>query len=207
MKLLKSILLLIITFQFSGIYAQKILYSHSKDEVVASEDNAYKNTENGKQKSKFDYSVNMGTSFGISNFGNAMNLFVEPELRYRLSPKLSISTGFFIINSNVNGLYSDIYSSKNNFTSSYLTASISYNATERLRISGEILYGMNKSPFNYSNGLAKALRFSAEYKISESLRFGIQIMHGNNTFSPFSPVQYGSSFSPIRRNNTTNSFF
>ncbi len=210
MKLLRTFLLLFISLQLSESFAQEILYSHSKDEVVATEgrngvsENAKKDT---NKQSKIDYSVSMGTGISTSNFGNALNVFAEPELRYRLSPKWSISTGFILINSSISGLYSDFYGGKKNITNSYITAAVNYQATERLRVKGEILYGMNKSPFGFGdnrNQAAHAVRFSAEYKISEKFRFGVQIMHSNNTFSPFN---YGDGLFPMRNNNMRDAFF
>lgn len=196
MKSLKLILVVIVIGAYSELWAQEILYSHSKDEVVNKsetdefEQNEYKN-------SKLRYRINTGTSFAFSDFGNAMAIYAEPELAYRLRPKLNITAGFLFVNSNISGLYSDINHSNRNYTASYITAGIEYNASERLRISGEILYGMNKSPYSLGNKNGSSdyyLRFSAEYKLTKSISVGIQVIKENYNMSPFNTIFDGNRF-------------
>ncbi len=197
MKLLKTIIVIFIISLSSNIYAQPFIYC--RDEVVANENNQEQKTDD--KKSKLQYSVNVGTGVSTGYFGNALNMFVEPELRYRLSPKWSISTGFLIMNSSISDLYTDRYKGRYNTVSSYLTAAATYHASEKLRITGEILYGMNKSPFSFDgnkNNSEYYLRFSAEYKINKSLSVGIEIINGKTNFSPFSDIYYGNRFSTFR---------
>ncbi len=195
MKVLRTLILVIIISQFSSIYAQEILYSHSRDEVVANNNTQKKH--DSKKTPKLQYGLNMGTSISTGYFGNSVNIFTEPELRYRLSPKWSISTGLLIMNRSISNLYTDNNKGRYNAVSSYLTASVTYNATEKLRISGEILYGMNKSPYSFGNNKNSQeyyLRFNAEYKINEKLTLGLEIINEKTNFSPFSALHYGNRF-------------
>ncbi len=145
-KFIRFIIIYLIISQFSHLYAQDILYSHSKDEVQ----NVNQEEQIANRQDKIQYKLNTGTSVTLSNFGNAMHIFAEPELRYRLSPKFSFSTGLLFINTTVSDLYSENFKSNSNFTNTFITASVDYNATDRLRISGEILYGMNRLPTQWA---------------------------------------------------------
>ncbi len=197
MKLLKTIIVIFIISLSSNIYAQII--PSCRDYVGANENNQEQKADD--KKSNLQYSVNVGTSVSTGYLGNALNVFAEPELRYRLSPRWSISTGFLIMNSNISDLYSDRYKGRYNAVSTYVTAAATYHASEKLRITGEILYGMNKSPFTFDgnkNNSEYYLRFSAEYKINKSLSLGVEIINQKTNFSPFSNIYYGNRFSTFR---------
>ncbi len=191
MKFIKIIILIIAIAYLGELKSQEILYSHSKDEVVQTNDKQHNGKEDKKEKIK--YRFNTGTGFSVNNFGNAIDIYAEPEIAYRLSPKFSISTGFLFVNTTFTGMSEYMNKGKLNYTNTFVTAGIDYNATERLRISGEILYGLNKSPYSFGGSRNTSdyyLRFSAEYKITKSLSFGVQIIQqsGNNPF--YSPIYY-----------------
>ena len=131
--------------------------------------------------SKISYNVEVGSMYSTSKyFGNNLLFYTSPEIRYRLSPKLNITAGFILINSN----YSPNKSGdKQNRTvnKAYFKTGFDY-TMERLRVSGEILYGPNN--FGYSFGTKKNsveyfARFNAEYKITEHFSIGLQIVNQN----------------------------
>ncbi len=191
-------LLLIISYQLSSTYAQEILYSHSKEEVSNNSGQSSTLTEKQKEKSNFNYRLNMGTSIYSGSFGNAFYTFVEPELQYRLNPKWSISTGLLITQSNFGNLFSE--NNHGNALNSYFTASLAYNATDRLRIKGEILYGMNKSPiYGYKRNAEYSVRFGAAYKITDKLTFEVEIINQKtNNILPFGSIYYNNGFLPVQ---------
>ncbi len=65
---------------------------------------------------------------------------------------------------------------------------------ERLRISGEILYGLNHSPYNPMNSKRTPeyyLKFGADYKITDNFSIGFQIINQNtNPYSYSDPFGY-----------------
>ena len=155
-----------------------------------------------KKESNVNYKVNLGTSFSTSNFGNAISTYAAPEIRFGLAPKLSISTGFLVTNTTISDYYLTEKEGRNNFTNAYAFAGVDYQATQRLRISGEILYGMNKSPYTFDNNKSADyyLSFSAEYKITENLSVGLQVVNQNMGYSgfrnPFNRDAFGNYHNP-----------
>ncbi len=193
-------------FATSSTLAQNIIYTNDEDELVKfSENNTSSNQDNRvNKKSKVDYKVNVGSAFTSNKFGNAVSLYTAPEIRFKLTPKLNISTGFLVANTTVSGYYLSENSNKGNFTNTYIYTGIDYYATERLRISGEILYGLNKSPYSFSknnNSSDYYLRFSAEYKITKNLSVGLQVIKQNNGYpgyrDPFYNDPFGNYYDPF----------
>jgi hypothetical protein len=210
MKLKFYIVSFIILFAFANTQAQEIIYTNNKDEVTlpVQENNSTDYTANSdRNTSKVDYKINVGTSFSSSKFGNAVSMYTAPEIRYKLAPKLSISTGFLVTNTTLSGYYASEKEKKNNFTNAYIFTGIDYYATERLRISGEILYGMNQSPYSFSGNNSNSpdyyLSFSAEYQITKSLSIGVQVtkhnMGYNNPFNRNSFNNYYNPYNPFSR--------
>lgn len=193
---------------FSGsLTAQNIIYSNDENEHNTTDQNYTDEGVNSlytKADSKIDYKVNVGTSFSSSSFANAVNFYTAPELRYKLSPKISISTGFLMMNTTVSSYYLSEKEKQKNFTQGYLFAGVNYKATEKLRISGEILYGLNKQPYQvYGNKQNNDyyLRFNAEYKITDNLSVGLQVINqnmGSPAFrDPFHRNPFGSYYNPF----------
>lgn len=139
-------------------------------------------TNANQNPSKIRYNVEIGSMFSTSkNFGNMLSFYTNPELMYRLSPKMNITTGLILINSNKSSYYLGEKQSVSTYKA-YLTASLNYNPTQKLRITGEILYGMNKnpnSPFYSRTSPEYMVRFNAEYKITENLSVGLQVINQN----------------------------
>jgi len=204
-------LVFVLTLLFANIsFAQNIIYSNDEDidhgkntEEVTNSTSPVLNKE-----SKISTTVNLGTSISTSSFANAVSVYTAPEIKYKLSPKLNISAGFLFMNTTVSGYYFSEKEKQKNFTQGYLYTGIDYKATERLRISGEILYGLNKSPYAvYSNKQNSDyyLRFSAEYKITDNLSIGLQVINQNMSYpaynNPFNRNPFGTPnpFDPFSR--------
>ncbi len=199
MNLRFCILGLILLFATSNIQSQNITYTSEEGIIQQAEENNtdFLQSDENKKTPSVNYHINVGTSVTSSKFGNAVSLYTAPEIRYRLAPKLSISTGFFITNTTVSGYYANEKKKQSNFTNTYLHTGIDYHATERLRISGEILYGINQpkySVFGNNNSSDYYLRFSAEYKITKSLSVGVQIINHNMGYPGYNDPFYRDPF-------------
>ncbi len=196
---------LILLFAVNNIHSQNITYTNEEDIIQPAAENSADFLQNNEEKKtpRINYNVNVGTSVTSSKFGNTVSLYTAPEIRYRLAPKLSISAGFLITNTTVSGYYAAEKEKQSNFTNTYLYTGIDYYATERLRISGEILYGINQpkySAFGNNNSSDYYLRFSAEYKITKSLSVGVQIINQNMGYpgynDPFNRDPFNNYYNP-----------
>ncbi len=160
-------------------------------------------TENTKSKdfSKWTYNLNMGTSFSTGTFGSFLDIYTAPQINYNFSPKWQFSTGLLIMNSTL--LNSSDDGKSINQTRAYIMNRVSYQVNEKLRISGEILYGMNQSP-DGNLGTKKAeyyINFDAQYKINDSFSIGLRVS-GTNMNNPYgynNPFYSGFSPAPSYR--------
>ena len=149
-----------------------------------------------KNTTKWTYNLTMGSSFMGSSFGSAVDLYTVPQINYNFSSKWQISAGLLFINST----YSNPNQGETNInqTRSYLMNKLSYQATQKLRISGEILYGMNNA--SQLSGMRKKndyyVNFDAEYKVNDSFSIGFRIS-GSNMSSPYGLRPLYSGYNPI----------
>jgi hypothetical protein len=187
-------IVIIILLAANHISAQEIIYANDKN--ITSPD---KNTQTSdqqvikKDKSKISYNLEMGTSFSTSKyFGNVLTFYASPILKYKIGPRLNISAGVLLMNSNIGNYYLSENQNKRNY-SAYFMSGFDY-SKERLKISGEIIYGMNKSPYNSLNRKTPEYfaRFSAEYKITDNLSIGLQVINQNMNQGYFNP--FGNEF-------------
>jgi hypothetical protein len=190
---------ILLLFAATNIHSQNVIYTNEEEIIQPSEENNtdYLQNDENQNTSKVNYNVNVGTSVTSSKFGNAVSLYTAPEIRYRLAPKLSISTGFLITNTTISGYYAEEKERQSNFTNTYVYTGIDYYANERLRISGEILYGINQpkySVFGNNSSSDYYLRFSAEYKITKSLSVGVQIINHNMGYPGYNDPFYRNPF-------------
>jgi len=209
MKQAKYFSLVVFTFFSFSIFAQSESDNYDpanfienqtikKDLSTESENSEVKDI-NNEENSKLSYQVEIGSSVTSSAFGTSMNFYTAPQINYNFTPKLQFSAGVFIINSTIPTRYFNENASSTgttNLTRSYFMNKISYQASEKLRISGEILYGMNKNPYSISPNSNKSeylINFDAEYKINENFKIGIKLS-GSNLNSPYG---YSNSFGPI----------
>jgi hypothetical protein len=209
MKVIKYFILAVSILSYSSLLlSQSIIYTSDENINLNEEKLQTENlTTKNKEIPKFSYSVEIGSTFSTSKyFGNMMAFYTSPSLRYKLSPKLNISAGMMLINTNINSPYISENQSKRNY-SAYLMTGFDY-TKERLRISGEILYGNNKMPYNFINGKNSPeyfARFSAEYKITDNLSVGFQIINQNMNQNYFNPFGY-QFYNPYERNKLYSGF-
>ena len=211
MKNIQALLIIFYLLLFTyNINAQNITYYDDEENENVQFQNEYPETINNPvskvNPSKITYDINIGSSFSTSTYGNSLNLYTAPKINYNFTPKLSISAGVIFINSTINSYYQE---EKTNQNQSYLYSSFNYKASERLKISGEILYGMNNSNYNVNNQSKNQdyyVRFNAEYKITKNLTFGIQVANSSNnyynpfavpSFNPFYKDPFSDNFSPF----------
>ncbi len=211
MKLKICTILIVFVFALSdSMLSQEIIYSNDKQEITSDIQEIAPlnetNSESIKDKSKISYQVEIGSSFSTGSLnGNALSFYTAPKLRYKLAPKLNISAGFILINTSISDYYSAQNQQKRNINQSYLFTGFDYQASEKLRISGEVLYGMNKSPVTVSKtGISQdySVRFSAEYKINENFSIGLQVINqnmGNNSFGHDPFGNYPSITNPFAK--------
>jgi len=212
MNITKYIILFVFLFISSYAFAQTdddnydpanfIENQTIKKDIGTESSNSEVKDVNSEKSSKISYNIELGSSVATNSvYGTSMNFYTAPQINYNFTPKLQLSTGFLIINSTmpVNYLNENTSSGVTNFTRSYFLNKISYQASEKLRISGEILYGMNKNPYGLSQNGNKneyVISFDAEYKINENFKVGIQLS-GHNLNSPYA---YSNSFRPLNSN-------
>jgi len=210
MKFRFSSLFIVLFFVLSnsGI-AQEIIYSNDKNESNTSNqtENYINNIESIKPKEepKINYSLEMGTMFTSNKlYGNSLSFYTAPQINYRLAPKINVYSGIMLINTSISNYYAE-NQGKNNFNQAYFFSGVDYKVNQKLTLSGEILYGTNKSPVGYNKAKKPDyfVKFSAEYKINENFSIGLQVIN-QNMGSPL----YGSSFGydPFGNNSLYNPF-
>lgn len=148
-----------------------------------------------KVDSKFSYNIEMGTSISSSSFGNFASFYTAPQVNYNFAPKLQFSAGVLIVNSGLPAFNSDEnVTSSLNYTSTYLFNRVNYQATEKLRLSGEFLYGTNNLHHivGQANTNEYIINFSAEYKINKNFSIGLQ-MSSSKMNTPYGYLPYSSN--------------
>ena len=141
------------------------------------------------KKSKPKFGVEVGSSFSTAGkYGSSFSNYVAPHVSFQPIKDLTLTTGVILENTqlyNTSVLTKDGISKMNaNVNSAYFYGKADYKLTERLKITGAILYGMNRSPYQsviYSgNGLkstANPLIYSigGMYKITENMSIGFEV--------------------------------
>lgn len=143
---------------------------------------------------KMSFGIEFGT--GIESYmhnSTAFYTYTAPSFRYALSKKFSVRVGVMMMNVNANNLYyyntEGIQKANGNLLQTYFYTAADYYATERLRLTGEILYGnsiLQNSGAGFGNK-PKAFSIGAEYKISDNFQIGIKIGQGQNEQGFFVP--------------------
>jgi len=206
MKTTKYFILLAVFFgSFNCLIAQSVIYSNEENFKVNNEENStQEQSELKTENSRVSYHVEVGSSFMTNKqYGNMFTFFTSPSLRLRLSPGLNIKAGLMMINTSINSYYNSENPNIKNY-STYLMTGFDYNK-EKLRISGEILYGQNKNLFSAKNSPEYLVSFRAEYKITENMSIGLQVI--NQNMNQGFNNQFGSPFyNPYSRLNTYTGF-
>jgi hypothetical protein len=207
-----SILMIFVFIISSSTLAQEMIYSNDKNDNAPGNEEILQSSHNPelvKGSSKISYKLDMGSSFSTSSmYGNSLSFYTAPQLKYKFTPKLNISAGVMLINTSISDYYTE-NRQKRNFNQAFVFSGFDYKATEKLRISGEILYGMNKSPYSLNNKTNSSdyfARFSAEYKINDSFSVGFQVINQNMGYSPYGNAfgrdpfgNYSNPFNPFNR--------
>jgi hypothetical protein len=151
--------------------------------------------------------VSIFTTTGVSmfggNFARGSSYYMMPSMAYKLSPKLTITSGIGYMHSNISfpgEMNSGIYSS-NLFM---LHASASYQVNDRLMLYGSVYKTMDNSPQS-SVINPRAVNFNSQgtsmgliYKVSDNIRMGVEFRQRNGSpyMNPYgNPYGYGSPFS------------
>ena len=182
------------------VYFCSFSQSESTEYIPVYEENFENHVQSKKTKiQKPEFSFEFGTGINIfraktTNFYN----YLAPLMRFKLNSKWSINAGIMYMNTFSNGMYfynGESFEKKSgNFSQAYLYTSIDYQATEKLRISGEIMYGTGilNSSINSKGKRPKSFSIQAEYKITDFLKIGIGIRHNEN-YNPYRTNIFGAS--------------
>jgi len=141
------------------------------------------------KKNKPKFGVEVGSSFSTAGkYGSSFSNYVAPHVSFQPIQKLTLTAGVMFENTqliNTSVLTADGVSKMNaNVNSAYFYGKADYNLTERLKITGTILYGMNRTPYQSviynGNGLqssANPLIYSigAMYKITDNMSIGFEV--------------------------------
>jgi opacity protein-like surface antigen len=147
---------------------------------------------------KFHTSINLGTGFGNGGYYQ----YLSPMFNYDISKKWTLNIGTSIAYSTFKvrdfenvGERSTLHALTN-----YYSVGATYNATERLSLYGDVIYGRTMPTGNSSvNGLSNdgyMATFGATFNISKSLSIGIEVRSSRNMNpygiynNPYSPWNY-----------------
>jgi hypothetical protein len=143
---------------------------------------------------RMDFSMEFGT--GVDSYMRGTGAFysyMAPSMRYAVNPKLHIRMGILAANINANNLLmwnsEGLHKVSGNILQTWFYTAADYYATDRLRITGEILYGnssFGNKPGEMKNN-PKAFSVGAEYKINDNLQIGIKLgerQYSNDFFIP-----------------------
>ncbi len=165
------------------IIAVCVIFSYANAQT-AEEINFEEQTVQRPEIKKIKYNVNMGTVVGFINNSTNFYNYIAPSLNYKFSPRISINAGFLITNTTSNGIYyydnEKFRKRTGNITQSYFFTDVNYLASEKLILTGNVVYGtsFNQNVNNNGSGF-KPISYSvgAEYKITEKIKIGIEIKH------------------------------
>ena len=203
MKKAFTLLFVFAIFAGQNLYSQSQSDSQNYFETDSEQDVLVpENSIESTLANKIDWGLTAGTSIGSFGEGALLSTFVAPHLKYKYSPKFTISTGIMFANSTANNLYmftpDGIQSMSGNIIENYVYASGDYLVNERLRIRGTIMYEMNHwyetdsdLPINQNN---TSFSFGAEYRLTENITIGVQVQQRKQPSSPY-------GLHPIRSNN------
>ncbi|MEH0154916.1 hypothetical protein V6R21_12295 [Limibacter armeniacum] len=149
-----------------------------------------------------EFGMQLGTGFGVSNgWGSYSSTQVSPSMRFLATPKLSISAGLSVGYTQLYGapvLTSEGFQKTDGgFVSSTYYVQGSYQATDKLTISGTVFYQNNNmrqtSPFMKSNDF-KGVDLQLEYKVSDKVTIGGRIMTASGTPNGYYNPAFSSGF-------------
>ena len=182
-------------------------YKNVQKDSVSTE-NAAENKFDLEKAKKMSFGMEFGT--GIESYmrnSNAFYTYTAPSLRYAINKKLSVRVGVMMMNINTNNMLyvnsEGIQKVSGNILQTSFYAAADYYATEKLRITGEVLYGNNTMPnsLNKFNQNPKAFSIGATYKINDYMQIGIKIGERQNQQGIYVPGNGFSNDSGIMNQN------
>jgi len=135
-----------------------------------------------EQAKKLDFSLEFGT--GIESYmsgSGAFYTYTAPALRYAINRRFAIRMGVMLMNIQADNLLhynsEGIVKSSGNFMQTWFYTAGDFYATEKIRITGEVLYGnsMFQNNAGQNNFRPKAFSLGAEFKVNDNFQIGIKI--------------------------------
>jgi len=150
---------------------------------------------------KLDYHLEIGTSVGgMLGGGSFMSSYIAPSVSYPITSRLNLTAGVVMEKNYFNNIPTfngdgSITSTNSNSINNYFFAKADYLVSERLRVTGSILYGMNQMGITGTNNIntpnVSAYSFSADYKIMDGMHIGISVRKSQG-FNPYNYNPYQS---------------
>lgn len=155
------------------------------------------NEKNINTYNKFNYKLNIGTSYLQLNNYNLFSNYISPELSYKVNDKLNLSLGLLVLNNNLypNKYNNEILNPSPNYMriNTYFYANAEYLINPNLRIRTEGLFDLNTSKDNKS---FKYANFGIDYKFNNNSSISIDINYNN-----INPQLYYNDNSLFNRNS------
>ena len=198
--MLKYLTIFISFFFVINLFSQNYNYYKNNNDTIAY--NKYKTNHKLFIEPKFDYRINLGTSFTNFDSHQIFNTFIAPEVSYRINPKLNISGGILyssnIFSTNVKNIETQGLDNSFQMSSYYFFAKGNYKLTENinLRMSSIIeIEGLS------SNINSSSYNFGMDFKLSENtfIHADVEIHNYNNprSFNIYNPI-YNNNFNRHR---------
>jgi len=161
--------------------------------------NRYRPGYDSLQLKKADYSLSAGTSFSTGAFqGSAY--YVAPSVTYRVSPKFTVHSTVYFINSNITSTSSPylnlgdnqqrLFDRKSN--EAVVFASGNYQVNNRLLITGSVIKNFNTTPGSNQNVEAlqnsfQMMSMGMQYKLTPNVTIGagFKMIQSNNPYFPY----------------------
>lgn len=160
----------------------------------------YYTPEQSQQVTKPTINMQVGTGFGVaSGAGSFSNTYIAPCLRYKVSPKFSVTAGATLGYTHLFN-YQPYYMAflpaeaqqQGGFDGSVMSGTFyvqgAYQATDKLKVTGTVFYQQNNmgqiSPY-LQNGNIQGVDLQLEYKLSDKVTIGGRLMHSSGNISPY----------------------
>lgn len=152
------------------------------------------------QEKKITFQPKFGIQAGVlaSTWNNnaMFSSYVMPTISQQISAKWHINAGLMLRSNNFLSNGTNLHRQD-----AFLMAGASYQATEKLTISGQMLYDPNRPAFGDQFSASRwSAMMSAQYKISDNVSVGVsvRVSQGNSPFSNNAPLMMNND--PIYNN-------
>jgi hypothetical protein len=191
MKTILAIIAFLSIFISESLFSQQSIVPVDQDQIILKQDTTIMTSKVPVLKAKkLDTGLDIGTSFSYSpkNYYGP-TFYIAPNITYKLSPKFQIHAGLIYEKSTFYPLYQqqDQSYSVLPMTRTLLYTSGSYLLTPNLTVSGTVYKSINNIPklTNYQNPYQyniEGYQLDIQYKINNSITFGVQVVKQNSTF-------------------------